>query len=62
MIWFRCRGYKFPQAYRGLTAFSSIGVANLFELVPAYTTGNISDVDHNVNNEAEGPFKCIYVD
>ena len=26
-----------------------------------YTTRNISDVDHNVNNEAEGPFKCIYV-
>ena len=26
-----------------------------------YTTGNISDVDHNVNNEAEGPFECIYV-
>ena len=21
-----------------------------------YTTGNIADVDHNVNNEAEGPF------
>ena len=26
-----------------------------------YTTGNISDVDHNVNNEADGPFECIYV-
>ena len=26
-----------------------------------YTTGNISEVDHNVNNEAEGPFECIYV-
>ena len=26
-----------------------------------YTTGNISDVDHNVNNEAEGPFVCVYV-
>ena len=26
-----------------------------------YTTGNISDIDHNVNHEAEGPFECIYV-
>ena len=26
-----------------------------------YTTGNISDVDHNFNYEAEGPFECIYV-
>ena len=26
-----------------------------------YTTGNISDVDHNVNNGADGPFECIYV-
>ena len=24
-------------------------------------TGNISDVDPNVNNEAKGPFECIYV-
>ena len=23
--------------------------------------GNISDIDHNVNNEAGGPFKWIYV-
>ena len=23
--------------------------------------GNLSDIDHNVNNEADGPFKWIYV-
>ena len=26
-----------------------------------YTTGNLSDIDHNANNEANGPFKWIYV-
>ena len=26
-----------------------------------YTTGNLSDIDHSVNNEADGPFKWIYV-
>ena len=26
-----------------------------------YTTGNLSDIDHNANNEADGPFKWIYV-
>ena len=26
-----------------------------------YTTGNQSDIDHNANNEADGPFKWIYV-
>ena len=26
-----------------------------------YTTGNMSDIDHNVNHEAEGPFECVYV-
>ena len=26
-----------------------------------YTTGNLSDIDHNANNEAIGPFKWIYV-
>ena len=26
-----------------------------------YTMGNLSDIDHNVNNEANGPFKWIYV-
>ena len=26
-----------------------------------YTTGNLSDIDHNINNEADGPFKWIYV-
>ena len=26
-----------------------------------YTTGNMSDIDHNVTHEAEGPFECVYV-
>ena len=26
-----------------------------------YTTGNLSDIDHNANIEANGPFKWIYV-
>ena len=26
-----------------------------------YTTGNISDINHNVNNEAQGPFEYIHV-
>ena len=26
-----------------------------------YTTGSISDIDYNVNYEAEGPFECAYV-
>ena len=26
-----------------------------------YTTGNMSDIDQNVNHEAEGPFECVYV-
>ena len=25
-----------------------------------YTTGNMSDIDHNVNHEAEGPF-LVYI-
>ena len=23
--------------------------------------GNMSDIDHSVNHEAEGPFECVYV-
>ena len=26
-----------------------------------YTTGSMSDIDYNVNYEAEGPFECVYV-
>ena len=26
-----------------------------------YTTGNLSDIDHSANNEANGPFKWTYV-
>ena len=25
-----------------------------------YTTGNLSDIDDNVNSEADGPFKWMY--